>query len=98
MEEVIESSFGHQAFYFYAEENGFVKGTLPLFYVRSLLFGRALISVPFGMYGGIVADDQHTEGSLLEAAKELARELRVRYLELRHIQKNDLHLPTRICM
>jgi len=92
---VIERSFGHRPLYLYAEENGIIKGVLPLFYVKSLLFGRSIISVPFGVYGGIIADDQEVEASILEGATELARELRVGYLELRHIDKNSLHLPTK---
>jgi FemAB-related protein (PEP-CTERM system-associated) len=92
---VIERTFGHQAFYFLAEEGGRIIGILPLFYVKSLLFGRALISVPFGVYGGIVADDQTIEEALLEVAEALARQLRVRYLELRHLEKNGLSLPTK---
>lgn len=92
---VIEESFGHRPLYLYAEDHGVVRGLLPLFYVQTLLFGRSLISVPFGVYGGIVADDEEVELSLLAAATELARELRVRYLELRHIDKNGLQLPTK---
>ena len=91
----VEKSFGHQAFYLYAEKNGTIKGVLPLFYVKSLLFGRSLVSVPFGVYGGIVADDQETEGILVEAAKELVGKLRGRYLELRHVNNNGIHLPTK---
>jgi FemAB-related protein (PEP-CTERM system-associated) len=92
---VIERSFGYQACYFLAEEAGRVRGILPLFYSKSLLFGRSLISVPFGVYGGIVADDQTVEQALLETAEALARQLRVRYLELRHIDKHSLPLLTK---
>jgi hypothetical protein len=37
---VIEQSFGYQAFYFLAEEDSRIRGILPLFYIKSLLFGR----------------------------------------------------------
>jgi FemAB-related protein (PEP-CTERM system-associated) len=92
---VIERSFGHRACYFYAEDNGRIKGILPLFYVKSLLFGRSLISVPFGVYGGIVADDGAVEVALFESARDLARRLGVQYLELRHMAKSCLPLPTK---
>ncbi|MGH8064830.1 MAG: FemAB family XrtA/PEP-CTERM system-associated protein [Candidatus Entotheonellia bacterium] len=92
---VVEKSFGHRAFYLHAEEGGIIRGVLPLFYLRSLLFGRSLVSVPFGVYGGIVADNREVEASLLGAAQGLAQQLRVQYLELRHLHKTDLHLPTK---
>lgn len=92
---VIERTFGYQAFYLLAVEEERVSGILPLFYLKSLLFGRSLISVPFGVYGGIVADDQTVEESLLETAKALARQLRVQYLELRHLEKHSFALPTK---
>jgi FemAB-related protein (PEP-CTERM system-associated) len=43
-----------------------------------------LLSVPFGVYGGVCADDPEAAGALLDYAKRLADELGVRYLELRH--------------
>lgn len=92
---VVEKSFGHQAHYLCVEEGGLIKGVLPLFYVKSLLFGRSLVSVPFGVYGGIVADSQEVGGTLLETAKKLVPELQVAYLELRHIEKNGFDLPAK---
>jgi FemAB-related protein (PEP-CTERM system-associated) len=92
---VIEQSFGHQPFYFYTEEDGHITGILPLFYTRSLLFGRSLISVPFGVYGGIIADNQEAAELLLEAACQLAHRLRAKYVELRSVEKTNFRLPTK---
>src|SRR5262249_9439412 len=52
--------------------------------VRSLFFGKALISLPFCVYGGPAADDSDAERALITAAAELARSLGVDYLELRN--------------
>lgn len=58
-------------------------GVLPLFYVSTRLFGTMLVSSPNAVYGGVLADDEATRRALLEAAKKLATELKVDYLELR---------------
>ncbi len=60
-----------------------ITGVLPLFHVRSRLFGSMLVSSPNAVYGGVLADDEASRQALLEAAKARARQLNVDYLELR---------------
>ena len=59
-------------------------GLLPLCYVRSLLFGRFLVSLPYLNSGGVLADDHKIARTLIDRAVDLADRLNVRYLELRH--------------
>ncbi|HEY3570317.1 MAG TPA: FemAB family XrtA/PEP-CTERM system-associated protein [Thermoanaerobaculia bacterium] len=80
---LVERTFGHRAHYLTALRDGRIAGVLPLFELKSLLFGHSLVSIPFAIGGGLVADDEAAEKALLAAAKDLARELRVDYLELR---------------
>src|SRR5690242_17810953 len=89
--EVIEQILGHRCHYLYAERHGAITGILPLAEIRSWLFGRALISTPFCVYGGVVACDAESEAFLTKAAVDLADELRVDYLELRD---RELRHPT----
>jgi FemAB-related protein (PEP-CTERM system-associated) len=65
------------------------RGYLALTYVRSFLFGRFLVSLPYVNYGGVVADDENAAGLLLERAVKLADDLKVRYLELRHVDPRN---------
>jgi FemAB-related protein (PEP-CTERM system-associated) len=74
---------GHRCHYLYAERDGEITGVLPLAEIRSWLFGHALISTPFCVYGGVVARDAESDACLTAAAVALAGELRVGYLELR---------------
>jgi FemAB-related protein (PEP-CTERM system-associated) len=64
-------------------------GTLPLAYVRSLLFGKFLVSLPYLNTSGTWASDAAARTALVDRAVTLADELRVRYLELRHEQALD---------
>lgn len=87
--QVIEQSFGHAPHYLLATDAGEVVGILPLIHKSSAIFGNALISLPFLMYGGVVADDPDVACALQDHAVGLAEQLRVGYIELRHF------LPTR---
>jgi FemAB-related protein (PEP-CTERM system-associated) len=80
---LVERTFGHRAHYLTALRDGHIAGVLPLFELKSLLFGHSLVSIPFAIGGGLVADDPAVEKALLGAAKDLARDLKVDYLEMR---------------
>jgi FemAB-related protein (PEP-CTERM system-associated) len=57
---------------------------LPLFKIKSVLFGNYLISIPFAESGGILADNFEIESALQSHGMEIAREMNVDYLELRN--------------
>ena len=80
---VVERTWGHQPSHLYAERGASVIGVLPLFHVRSRLFGSMLVSTPNAVYGGVAADDPEARRALIAEAKRLAAELPVDYLELR---------------
>jgi FemAB-related protein (PEP-CTERM system-associated) len=81
---VLENGLGHVPYCLEAVAGEKTRGFLALAYVRSLLFGRFLVSLPYLNYGGAVADDDQVRAVLIGRAAELAGQLRVRYLELRH--------------
>ena len=80
---VIERAFGHRTKFLYAEAEGRIEGVLPLAELRSILFGHALVSLPFCVYGGIAAGSERARRVLDEAAGALAEERRVDHLEYR---------------
>jgi len=82
--EIFDQIFRHRTHYLLAEREDRVVGVLPLVEIRSLLFGHSLVSLPFAVYGGPVAEDAATAALLNRAAVELGKNLRVRYLELRN--------------
>jgi len=84
--EVIEQAFGHKTYFLYAEAEGEIEGVLPLGHVKSFLFGDALMSSPFCVYGGIASTTERARKALEESACQLARELNVDYLEMRNLK------------
>ena len=62
-----------------------IRGVLPLALVAAPITGRRLVSVPFGVYGGILASDSEAIGALDEAARIIARNTHVRYIETRYL-------------
>jgi FemAB-related protein (PEP-CTERM system-associated) len=83
---VIEEVFGHRTWFLMAESHGRIQGVLPLARVKSRLFGDALISLPFCVYGGIAAASGAAREALDRAAQKLAGELGVGHLEYRNIR------------
>jgi FemAB-related protein (PEP-CTERM system-associated) len=82
-QQVIEQAFGHRCWFYYAERDGRIVGVLPLAQVRSRLFGHALVSLPFCVYGGVAAQSGAARALLDQAAQALAASLGVGHLELR---------------
>ncbi|HKW94411.1 MAG TPA: FemAB family XrtA/PEP-CTERM system-associated protein [Methylomirabilota bacterium] len=91
----VESTFRHRAHYLMAVRGGGLEGVLPLFEVRGLLGGLGLVSVPYGVYGGICARTTGARAALVEAARDLGRRIGAGYVELRHRSGQELELPTK---
>ena len=103
---VLQEAFGHTPYFLLAEqpaaagqqENGQparVVGVLPLALVHSRLFGNKLASLPFCVYGGIVASSDDAAEALRVHACELAEQLNVGALELRNLYPSDTDWPVK---
>jgi FemAB-related protein (PEP-CTERM system-associated) len=82
--DVVEQNFRHKSHYIMAFQEEKLTGILPLTEVKSRLFGHALVSVPFGVYGGICSLNSKTEPALLNSAATLGKLMGVDYVELRN--------------
>ncbi|WP_165314151.1 FemAB family XrtA/PEP-CTERM system-associated protein [Vibrio ziniensis] len=90
---VINGAFQHKHHYIMAVQNEKIVGLLPLFEQKSHLFGHALISTPFCVYGGVIADNQFIERKLEDAAYKLGCQLNVDYIELRDREYKESYSP-----
>lgn len=93
--EVIERAFGHPTHFLLAEENGMIQGILPLAEINSRLFGHSLSSLPFCVYGGIVANTESARKALDDAAQILAAKLSVDFLEYRNLTPFHTEWPSK---
>jgi FemAB-related protein (PEP-CTERM system-associated) len=90
--EVIDRTFGHECAYLAARDaHGTLVGVLPLVHVRSVLFGRFLVSMPFVSYGGPLGSGEAVT-ALGAAALDEARRANVKLLELRSRRQLPLDL------
>lgn len=80
---LIEEVHGHRTEFLVAVRDGSIEGVLPLAEVRSRLFGHALTSLPFCVYGGTLAVSDAAREALEVHAVTLARARGVEHLELR---------------
>ena len=92
---VLEKAFRHRTHFLYAERDGAIVGILPLAEIKSALFGHSLSSLPFCVYGGIVADSPEAAELLRKAACHLAESLSVGALELRNLRPSDTGWPVK---
>jgi FemAB-related protein (PEP-CTERM system-associated) len=81
---VLERGLKHVPYLIEAVEDQEAVGLLPLALVQSRLFGRFLVGLPYLNYCGVIADDELVSRKLIDRAIELAEELDVKHLELRH--------------
>lgn len=92
---VAERAFGHAAYPLAAFAGSRLAGVLPLVHIRSRLFGRFLVSLPFVNYGGLLADSPEASHALVEEADALMRGLGAGSIELRHVGKPRLGLSAK---
>ena len=94
---VVWETFGHDPLYLLAEEGTLIRGVLPVFRATCFAEGfrrmKVHISVPYGVYGGILADDGEVERALLKDACRRAEAEGVGYLELRDKEDRGYDLP-----
>ena len=82
---VIERVFGHPGYFLYAERDGVIEGVLPLAEVKSRLFGHAVTSLPFAVYGGVAALSEEAASALEAEAERIARGQGAEHLEYRYL-------------
>jgi FemAB-related protein (PEP-CTERM system-associated) len=91
--DVMEEIYRHRTHYLVAERPGGLAGVLPLAEVKSRVFGHALMSLPFCVYGGAASEDIAVVHALHAAARDLASELGASHLELRNRTPTEAAWP-----
>jgi len=81
---VLRDGLGHLPYCVEATGGKRVVGLLPLALVKSCLFGRFLVGLPYLNFGGAAAESPEVAAALLDQAVALADQLDVKHLELRH--------------
>jgi len=89
----VESVFGHRAYYLTVQREGKIAGLLPLFLIKSRWVGRRLISLPYAVGGGILADDEQACAALYTQATQLAQELHCHSIDFRSERASISDLP-----
>ena len=90
--DIIARVFGHPTIYLAARQDAALVGVLPLVLVRSPIFGRFLVSMPFVNYGGPLGGADAVR-ALADEAVAIATAERVKLLELRSRVELPLALP-----
>jgi FemAB-related protein (PEP-CTERM system-associated) len=91
--DAVQAAFGHESHYLIALRDGAPSGVFPLARVASHLAGTILVSTPYAVYGGVLADDDQSRDALLTFAEGLADRLHARWLDIRSIRRMHPGLP-----
>ncbi|OHE74978.1 MAG: hypothetical protein A2107_02830, partial [Verrucomicrobia bacterium GWF2_62_7] len=81
---VCERTFHYRNESLMAWRDGKIEAVLPLFYVNNPLLGRILLSSPFAVYGGILAENEEAASAMRTHVERLGHDLKVQYIELRN--------------
>jgi FemAB-related protein (PEP-CTERM system-associated) len=93
--EVVGAAYGFDSFYLIAQDRrGRPLAAAPFIFVRSLLYGNELASMPYIDYGGVChvdgldsAERDAAQAELIGHARELAGKLRAKRLHIRSLQR-----------
>jgi FemAB-related protein (PEP-CTERM system-associated) len=91
----IQRALGHEPVYLYVTRGDAITGVLPAFVGGRWPFARALVSVPIGVAGGVLADDDESAALLLRAARARAERDGLAYVELKSERARFPELATR---
>ncbi len=89
----VEEVFPHEPVYLTARRGTRLVGVLPMFLVNSRLAGRMLVSVPYGVGGGILAEDGEAAERLFVEARAVAEEAGCRSIDFRSERAQVPSLP-----
>ena len=90
--DIIARCFGHECPYLVARDAHGIAGLLPQVLVRSPIFGRFLVSMPYVNYGGPLGSPDAVS-ALAEEATRLGRAARVKLTEFRSREELPILLP-----
>lgn len=89
----VEDTFRHEAILLSARKGDRLVGALPMCLVDSLLGGRMLVSMPYAVGGGVLADDRRVALALFEQAKQIAAQRKCTSIDLRSENAAIAELP-----
>ncbi|MDD5416960.1 MAG: GNAT family N-acetyltransferase [Candidatus Aenigmarchaeota archaeon] len=78
---VIRDTFGYKPYYIVSTNEGTTNGCFPMFCVKSFIFGKRYISLPFSFAAGPIYTDVKFLKELLTEAKRVSKDSK--YLEIR---------------
>ena len=85
---LMEQVFPHESHYLKATDvNGQIAAVIPLFEVKSLLFGHYALSLPFVNYGGILSNSEEASFSVINYLENLGKTCDLSHILIRESTK-----------
>ena len=84
---ILQQTFGYDPHYHYVESDGEICGVLPLFLIKSWLFGNRLCSIPFGVAGAPISNSAEIGALLDDMSVTLLADTGADHIEYRDTQQ-----------
>ena len=81
---IFRETFGLDTILILYRDNGNIKGGLPLVLFDQKITGRAMVSMPFLNYGGVLGLNDEIKMALADAGRQTLEKISADYLEMRH--------------
>jgi len=91
--DAVREAFGHESRYLIAWRDTRVVGVFPITRITSPLAATILVSVPYAVYGGTLADDEESNHALLDGAVAMADRMGAQWLDIRSLEPQWPELP-----
>jgi serine/alanine adding enzyme len=81
---IFKETFGLDSVLIVHRTDGKIDGGLPMILFDQKITGRAMVSMPFLNYGGLLGDNDSVKSALVDAGRRLLEKSGADYLEMRH--------------
>ncbi len=82
--DIFGDTFGLDTILIVYRENGKIAGGLPLILFDQKITGRAMVSMPFLNYGGVLGVNDDIKKTLVDTGRQVLEKISADYLEMRH--------------
>lgn len=89
---IFRETFGFDSFLILHRTGGRIDGGLPLVSIDQRITGRALISMPFINYGGILGQNHDTINDIVTVCRDIVKSGSYGFVELRHLKSGHENL------
>lgn len=84
--DIIKDVYGFNQMYHVVIDEKDVQAACPMFYTKSVLFGKKMVTTPFNFYNGVLFESDEARQALITKFHSIAKERNVKYVEYKQVK------------